>query len=161
MGYEFSPFDLFHALSSAIEQVAHQRGPDVRSTSAELLPARELERRAPKLAALAMRELRARKSRAMFLAPTFFGEPAWNMLLDLFVQQFLGQRVSVTSATIASDAPQATALRYVALMEDEGLIERHRSSTDRRVSYLRLTQQGYLRVGTWLSNSAGALAAMT
>jgi DNA-binding IclR family transcriptional regulator len=80
------------------------------------------------------------------------------MLLDLFVQHNAGTGVSVTSATIASDAPQATALRYVALMQREGLIERCSSKIDRRVCYLRLTQEGYRRIGTWLSSCAPRIA---
>ena len=154
MGYEFSKFDLLQALSHAIDQVAQSREHEERATARELLPSLELERRAQRLAAVALSELKARRSRARFFLPDILGEPAWNMLLDLFVHQAFGKGVSVTSATIASDAPQATALRYIALLQKEGLIERHRSSVDGRVSYLRLTQQGYRRIGTWLNNCA-------
>ena len=158
MGYEFSKFELLDALSKAIDQVTQAREDQASTAKGELLPSRELERRAPNLASVALSELTARRSRAAFFRPTILGEPAWNMLLDLFVQQTSGTGVSVTSATIASDAPQATALRYVALMQKEGLIERHSSTADRRVCYLRLTQEGYRRVGTWLSSCAPRIA---
>ena len=158
MGYEFSKFELLDAFSKAIDQVARAGSDQACTATGELLSLRELERIAPKLASVASSELSARRARAAFFRPSILGEPAWNMLLDLFVHHNAGRSVSVTSATIASDAPQATALRYVALMQSEGLIERCSSTTDRRVCYLRLTQEGYRRIGTWLSSYAPRIA---
>ena len=158
MGYEFSKYELLDAFSKAIDQVARAGTDQAATATGELLSSRALEQRAPKLASVALGELSARRARAAFFRPPILGEPAWNMLLDLFVHQNAGTGVSVTSATIASDAPQATALRYVALMQSEGLIERCSSTTDRRVCYLRLTQEGYRRIGTWLSSYAPRIA---
>jgi hypothetical protein len=158
MGYEFSKFELLDAFSKAIDQVARAGSDQACTATGELLSLRELERIAPKLASVASSELSARRARAAYFRPPILGEPAWNMLLDLFVQHNAGTGVSVTSATIASGAPQATALRYVALMQREGLIERCSSKIDRRVCYLRLTQEGYRRIGTWLSSYASTIA---
>ena len=160
MGYEFSKFELLDAFSKAIDQVAQAGRGQVSTATGELLASRELERRALELASVALSELRTRRARAAFFRPTILGEPAWNMLLDLFVHHNSGTGVSVTSAAIASDAPQATALRYVAVMQRDGLIERHSSTTDRRVCYIRLTREGYRRIGTWLSSCAPRIARM-
>ena len=133
MGYEFSKYELLDAFSKAIDQVARAGTDQAATATGELLSSRALEQRAPKLASVALSELSARRARAAFFRPPILGEPAWNMLLDLFVHHNSGTGVSVTSAAIASDAPQATALRYVAVMQREGLLERHSSTTDRRV----------------------------
>ncbi len=64
------------------------------------------------------------------------------MLLDLFVNSVDGRAVSVTSATIASGSPCTTALRHLGLLQHEGLVERQRSCSDLRVSYMALTEKG-------------------
>src|SRR6478752_9623819 len=42
-------------------------------------------------------EYKSRRQRAKFIDADLLGEPAWDMLLDLFVQNARRQRVSVTS----------------------------------------------------------------
>ena len=64
------------------------------------------------------------------------------MLIDLFIEDIHGRRVSVTSAGIASKGPPTTALRWIALMHGEGLVERQASATDRRRTWLSLTPKG-------------------
>jgi hypothetical protein len=96
MGYEFSKFEVLDAFSKAIDQVAQAGRGQVSTATGELLASRELERRALELASVALSELRARRARAAFFRPTILGEPAWNMLLDLFVYHNSGTGVSVT-----------------------------------------------------------------
>lgn len=83
-----------------------------------------------------------RRLREKHFPAYFFGEPAWNMLIDLFIEDIQGRRVSVTSAGIASRGPPTTALRWIALMHGEGLVERQASATDRRRTWLSLTPKG-------------------
>lgn len=90
--------------------------------------------------AKALHYVRSRRSR--YLPHELLGEPAWDMLLDLFVQSVECRAVSVTSATHASGSPCTTALRHLGLLQREGLVERQRSSKDQRVSYLVLTDKG-------------------
>ena len=92
-------------------------------------------------AALARRIYRFRRKRAAVLGGLshLFGEPAWDMLLDLYIARVAGQNVSVTSLCIAADAPLTTGLRWIALLESEGLIARYPDPADKRRTYLRLT----------------------
>lgn len=71
-----------------------------------------------------------------------FGEPAWDMLLDLFVMQACGRKVSVISSCIASGSPQTTALRYLNKLEDGGLISAMPDPFDRRRRLIELTPSG-------------------
>ncbi|WP_167737355.1 MarR family transcriptional regulator [Sphingomonas parva] len=69
-------------------------------------------------------------------------DPAWNMLLDLFISAGQGRELSVSAACIGSLASYSTAMRYVNLLVDVGLVERKPDASDRRRSYLSLTDSG-------------------
>ncbi|MCX9148797.1 hypothetical protein [Erythrobacter sp. WG] len=94
-----------------------------------------------RLVALAENELRSRKMRARFLPEELFGEGGWSMLLDLFVSEYHGRKVSTTSACIAADVPATTALRWLDLLEKKGLIQRALTTRDKRVKYVALTNK--------------------
>jgi DNA-binding MarR family transcriptional regulator len=71
-----------------------------------------------------------------------FGEPAWDILLDLYITQGQGRLISVTDSTLASQAPATTGLRYLASLADVDLVERVADPTDGRRQFLRLTETG-------------------
>lgn len=82
-----------------------------------------------------------------------FGEPSWDMLLDLFIAQGRERPVSVSSACIASSMPQSTALRYVGLLEKVGLIRRAKDPQDGRRHYLELTDVGFSNMQAYLAEA--------
>jgi hypothetical protein len=67
-----------------------------------------------------------------------FGDPAWEMLLDLMLAKIEGRRVPVSSACIASGAPMSTALRLVGRLVDEGVLCKQPDLTDRRRHFLMI-----------------------
>ncbi|MFM7405017.1 MAG: MarR family transcriptional regulator [Erythrobacter sp.] len=83
-----------------------------------------------------------RKREAIFGNPDLFGEPAWDILLDLFIAQSEGKTVSVSSACIGSATPPTTGLRWLGVLGDEGLIVRENDPADNRRVLVRLTQTG-------------------
>lgn len=89
---------------------------------------------------LARWEYRCRRSRNLVFADTrLFGEPAWDMLLDLFIAARAGQRVPVTSACIGAAVPITTGLRWLALLESLGLVLRDPDPSDARRALVRLS----------------------
>lgn len=68
--------------------------------------------------------------------------PRWNIMLDLFIQECRGKRVTVTGACIASLAPPTTALRHIQILEEVKMVVRARHPDDARSSYLTLTDKG-------------------
>ncbi|MEM7779495.1 MAG: hypothetical protein AAF697_03775 [Pseudomonadota bacterium] len=88
--------------------------------------------------------------REKYLPADLLGEPAWNMLLELFQQFAGGARVSSKSLTLASRSPQTTALRYLVRLEELGLIQKSISVSDGRVTLVSLTEQGVVAVGSIL-----------
>ena len=94
---------------------------------------------------------RRRRDAAVGGADDLFGEPSWDILLDLFVARGRGRPVSVSSACIASSAPQSTALRYIGLLERVGLIRRSKDPCDGRRQYLELTETGLSDMKAYLA----------
>ena len=85
----------------------------------------------------AYRERRLRSQ--FFTGSDLFGEPAWDLLLDLFINANEGKRVPVTSACIGAAVPTTTALRWLTILESRGLVEREADSRDARRIFVRLT----------------------
>lgn len=109
-----------------------------------------IERTAFNLAMKARAIYERRGRRREFVSGDLLGEPAWDMLLDLFMQFAGGAQVSVTSLCVASRAPASTALRYIAALEEAELVTRVDSEFDKRVTFVKLTDRGVLSVGRYL-----------
>jgi DNA-binding transcriptional ArsR family regulator len=102
------------------------------------------------LAWLATEELNERRRRNSVFNPELFGEPAWDILLDLFVAKVRARKISVTSACIAADVPPTTALRWLTVLEQHGLIRRMNDEFDLRRTWVTLTDEGFRRFTTYL-----------
>lgn len=109
-----------------------------------------IERNAFNLALKARSLYERRGRRRDFVPGDLLGEPAWDMLLDLFMQFAGGAQVSTTSLCVASRVPASTALRYIAALEEAGLVQRSDSEFDKRVTFVRLTERGVLSLGRYL-----------
>jgi hypothetical protein len=81
---------------------------------------------------------RSRKQRASHLPAPIFGEPSWDMLLDMTAATLEGRPVSVSSLCHASLAPATTALRHIERLTALGLLHRHSDGQDGRRVMLRL-----------------------
>ncbi len=84
-----------------------------------------------------------RRRTKIFQTEELFGEPAWDILLDLFIAAKERRRVSVTSACIGSAVPSTTALRWISILERTGLLMREADPGDARRVYVRLSPRGY------------------
>jgi DNA-binding MarR family transcriptional regulator len=116
--------------------------------------ARQIERNSLELAKKATLIKRQLMIRKQHLPDAFLGEPAWNMLLELFCQFAGSASVSTKSLCIAAECPESTALRHIERMEEAGLIRRFRSRADGRVTLVELTKRGIVGVGRVLERIA-------
>lgn len=96
------------------------------------------------------RRLRARH----FPDQEIFGEPAWDILLDLYIHQSRNEEISVKSASIGSGAPASTALRWLKVLEEMNLIVSAAHETDQRRRLVRLTPEGYESMTRYLEEIA-------
>lgn len=90
---------------------------------------------------LMRRIIRQRQLRARYFDGDLFADPAWDMLLDLTAAAGEQVQVSVSSLCIASAVPPTTALRWIGVLTDAGLIERTEDPHDRRRVFLTLTRK--------------------
>lgn len=94
------------------------------------------------LADLARRLLSERLRRSQFFGPDMFAEAGWNVMLDLFVATHRGDRVTVSDASLASNAPHATANRWLQKLVTAGLLVRICDTSDGRRVFVELSPLG-------------------
>jgi hypothetical protein len=85
-----------------------------------------------------------------------FGEPAWEIMLDLFIAMAEGKPISVSSACIGSAGPPTTVLRYLSVLDEQRVVERFKHATDARVIHVRLTDLAMAKMAAILSVSIPA-----
>lgn len=92
----------------------------------------------PVTAAEVRRHIRLRRSRDELFAEPIFADPAWDILLDLYAAHLENSSVSVSSACIAAAVPGTTALRWLTMLTERGLVHRQDDPFDRRRAYVSL-----------------------
>ena len=97
--------------------------------------------------------IRARRLRDRFFPPDLFGEPAWDMLLDLAVASVEGRDVAVSSLCIAAAVPTTTALRWVRALCDAGLFERRDDPRDARRAFISLSEPATAAMARYLAQA--------
>lgn len=95
------------------------------------------------LRAFAQAEYQRRRIRERWLPQKHLHEPAWDILLDLYQSASKGNGQRVTSVCIAACVPPTTALRWIKVLESEGLAQREAEVTDLRASSIFLTPEGF------------------
>lgn len=107
------------------------------------------------LVVAARRLYEMRKARGDTIGDCLFSEPAWDILLDLFISYHEGRQLSVSAVCIGARAPSATALRYLAMLTEAGLVQRTRDQTDGRRSHVQLSVAGRMRMAEALGMLIG------
>ena len=88
------------------------------------------------------RYIRWRTKRSSVLEAKFLADPAWDILLELFASFLAQRRVSVTNLCGAVGVPATTALRWIKVLETEGLLMRADDPLDGRRSFIALSAAG-------------------
>lgn len=92
-----------------------------------------------------------RRLRDRFFRADLFADPAWDILLDLSASRIEGRPVSVSSLCIAAAVPPTTALRWIRMMTDQGLLERRADPADARRMFVDLSDASFASVCGWFS----------
>lgn len=77
----------------------------------------------------------------MYLPDDLFADPAWDMLLDLLAAEMSQHRVSVSSLCAAAAVPFTTALRWLKLLTERGLVTRHKDPRNRQRVFIELAPE--------------------
>lgn len=95
-----------------------------------------------------------RSIRPKFFGLDIFGEPQFDMLLDLYINGMMKRPVSISSACLASGVPATTALRYIAGLVERGWLKRCDDPNDKRRSTLLLSAECADRMTRYLGECA-------
>ena len=90
--------------------------------------------------ALAVRE--ACRLRAGIFPDAPFGNPVWEVMRELFIQEMKGFRTSLDNLSLAGELPAATVYEAVDTLVALGLVERTSDRLDSRTQWLSLTVRG-------------------
>jgi len=124
--------------SRTVEIVRAAETSDLKSAARHLLMAREV--------------YAERRRRHKYLPADLFGEPTWDILLDLYIAYREDRRVPTTSSCIGAHVPPTTALRWLRILETRGLVEREDDGRDGRRTFVRLTHRGVIAVDACLAS---------
>ena len=82
-----------------------------------------------------------RESRGALLEPTLFGEPAWNILLALYVAAGERYALSISALCAESGAPATTAARSIKRLLELDMVRRVPNPSDSRSTYIELGRE--------------------
>jgi DNA-binding MarR family transcriptional regulator len=94
--------------------------------------------------------LRARRLRSEHFPADLFADPAWDILLDLMAARLERTQVTVSSLCVAAAVPPTTALRWIGVLAERGLLVRAADAADRRRAFVELSDAGARALGGWL-----------
>jgi DNA-binding MarR family transcriptional regulator len=94
--------------------------------------------------------LRARRLRDEHFPGDLFADPAWDILLDLMAARLERKQVTVSSLCVAAAVPPTTALRWIGVLAERGLLVRAADAADRRRAFVELSDAGARALGGWL-----------
>lgn len=90
----------------------------------------------------AKKQLRDRQLRRQFFSRAIFGEPAWDVLIVLYISEFSGRQLTVGRLVDWIEAPLSTTQRWIAYLEKERLVAKESHPADKRMAYVRLLDKG-------------------
>ena len=102
--------------------------------------------------ALAERLYAERRRRDALFPDGLFGEPAWDLLLAMFVARDRNQATILCKAYKAAGVTDTTGRRLLDRMEEEGLITRRRAPRSRKMRIVELTDLAVERLTDYLAN---------
>jgi DNA-binding MarR family transcriptional regulator len=101
-------------------------------------------------AAQRLYKMRRRRERTL---PGYFGEPAWDILLDLMIARIDARPRSISCLCVASNVSSSTALRWITKLLDDGLIYKTQDPADGRRTYVALRPEAAAALEALLINA--------
>lgn len=94
--------------------------------------------------------LRARRDREWQFPRGLFSDPAWDILLDLYVAQCEGRLVSMWDACQAAAVAETSGMRWLRILESRRLVKRYEDMADPDRELVRLTRDAIAGMNRWL-----------
>ena len=93
-----------------------------------------------------------RRRRVSEFDTAIFGEPAWDMLLDLYVREAHGASTTASQLLEIAGASLTTASRWLQFLEEKGLAIRRLHPLDARIEFVALTVKARDALDRYLSS---------
>jgi DNA-binding MarR family transcriptional regulator len=103
------------------------------------------------LAVMARSIADARRKLGAYLEAALFANPGMDIMLFLFAEGLHGATVTTNACCAAAGVPRTTALRWIKLLQDRGLVLGSDDVSDRRVTMLALSASGRDTIRNWLT----------
>jgi len=95
-----------------------------------------------------------RSLRSQFFSERHLLEPGWDMLLDLSRARLRGERLTTSAVCVGLPKSMATGLRVLRTMEDDGLVRRVDDPSDKRRSFVEVSDAALVRMEALLARIA-------
>ena len=82
---------------------------------------------------------RRRRRQEMFHGHDLFFDPAWDILLELYLADASETKLSVTAVGLESGVAPTTVIRWISVLESHGLVRRVDDQLDKRRCWIYLT----------------------
>lgn len=141
--------------ASELEALARRLMDIARSTGADRKPVP----RRPTLTEVAQHIVETRRDRKRDFGSELFVDPAWDMMLDLFIAREQDRHISIDSLATASGRPSTTALRWVGVLIETGHFVSRSDPAAGSVQHVELSPATYGQLQAYLSRVADAWVA--
>jgi DNA-binding MarR family transcriptional regulator len=143
-----------HQVGQKAQQIREQLGSVLRLV--EQLPGapEPIKRGDPVTEKMIRNIIRMRRKRDQFFEKELFADPAWDILLELYLGELNQQRVTITSLCAASAVPPTTGLRWIATLEARGLINRRADPIDGRRVFMSLSPDGLQKMDDYFRGAS-------
>jgi DNA-binding MarR family transcriptional regulator len=88
----------------------------------------------------------------MYFGKQFFSDPAWDILLILYASALEQRNISITQLAAGSSASYTTCLRWIAVLHEEGLIQKRPDRFDARRIFISLSSKGLNAMVSFFAN---------
>lgn len=82
-----------------------------------------------------------------------FTDSCWNMCLDIYICGLKDERVAVSAIAHSSGIPMTTAMRYINVMVEQGLIEKTPNPADNRMIFVSVSLDCRKKIEKLLASS--------
>lgn len=93
-----------------------------------------------------------RRRRVPIFGTGMFGEPAWDILLVLYIERHAHRHSIGSLAKVAGTAPSTT-LRWIEALESRDFVFRTEHPTDKRATFVQLTSKGEAALDSYFSET--------
>ena len=96
--------------------------------------------------------IRSRKKRAAVFSQSLFSDPAWDIVLTLFLAQIRKERITTSEVSNTTSIPLTTVHRWIETLEQKGWAGRTPDPNDQRRLFVELSPRGSTAMCSWLDD---------